>query len=369
MSTEKKNILIVGGGTGGHISPGIALCEYCAANGIDAYLLVGTVDAKFNYLKEVDDAHRLFYSAPPFTKNPFKLPVFLLRFFMAASAAKRIIRKHKIDCIVGMGGYVSAPALWAAHSMKKPLYLCEQNTVPGKVTLLFAKKAKAILTTFDDTRRFVKTAFAEKCICVGNPVRGKVLVDVDKKKAQAFFNLEHCDKVILAIGGSQGARAINELVLGMKRAYPDEFSRIGVIWCTGAASYEKYRTIIREDQGLGSLFISPFVEDVGLAYRASDIAISRSGAGVMMELAAMSVPSILIPYPFAASDHQNKNADVFARSGASLKIDNKDASPEKVGPMILDILSSSQKLRVMSEKSKAEAKIDASERIIKAVTE
>ena len=369
MSTAKKNILIVGGGTGGHISPGIALCEYCAANGIDAYLLVGTVDAKFNYLKEVDEEHRLFYSAPPFTTNPLKLPFFLMRFFFAARNARKIIKRRKIDIVIGMGGYVSAPALWAAHSMKKPIYLCEQNTVPGKVTMLFAKKAKAILTTFDDTRFFVKPQVAAKCVCVGNPVRGKVLVDVEQKKARSFFNLEHCDKVILAIGGSQGARAINELVLGMKRAFPEEFSRIGVIWCTGAGSYEKYRTIIREDQGLGSLFISPFVEDVGLAYRASDIAISRSGAGVMMELAAMSVPSILIPYPYAAADHQNKNADVFARSGASLKIDNRDATPDKVAPLILDILGSETKLRAMSAKARSEAKIDAAARIVKAVTE
>ena len=215
----------------------------------------------------------------------------------------------------------------------------------------------------------MKPAIAEKCVCVGNPVRGKVLTDADQRTARSVFNLEHCDKVILAIGGSQGARAINELVLGMKRAYPDEFSRIGIIWCTGAQSFEKYRAVLREDPGLGSIFISPFVEDVGLAYRASDLAISRSGAGVMMELAAMAIPSILIPFPFAAADHQNKNADVFARSGASLKVDNKDATPEKLAPRILDILGSEQKLRVMSAKAKAEAKIDAAERIIAAVTE
>jgi len=369
MSTAKKNILITGGGTGGHISPGIALCEYASANGIDAYLLVGKVDAKFNYLKEVDDEHRLFYSAPAFTKNLFKFPLFVLRFFIAVTAAKNIIRKKKIDCVIGMGGYVSAPALWAAASLKKPIYLCEQNTVPGKVTVAFAKKAKAILTTFEDTKHFVKPVTAAKCICAGNPVRGKVLADADKQKARAFFNLKHCEKVILAIGGSQGALVINELVLGMKRSFAEDFSRIGIIWCTGAKSFEKYRAIIQEDAGMGSVFISPFIEDVGLAYLAADIAISRSGSGVMMEMAAMSLPSILIPYPHAAADHQNKNADVFARSGASLKIDNKDAGAAKVAPLILDILSSKQKLRMMSAKAKSEAKTDAAAQIIKIVTE
>jgi UDP-N-acetylglucosamine--N-acetylmuramyl-(pentapeptide) pyrophosphoryl-undecaprenol N-acetylglucosamine transferase len=118
---------------------------------------------------------------------------------------------------------------------------------------------------------------------------------------------------------------------------------------------------------MGSIYISPFVEDVGLAYRACDIAISRSGSGVMAELALLGVPSILIPYPYAAADHQNKNADVFARSGASVKISNKDATAAVVAPMILDILSSEQKLSQMRKKSLSEAFPNSARDIIQAV--
>ncbi|HEY1405194.1 MAG TPA: undecaprenyldiphospho-muramoylpentapeptide beta-N-acetylglucosaminyltransferase [Spirochaetota bacterium] len=368
MNFTKKSILIVGGGTGGHISPGIALYEECRAQGIDAYLLVGKNDLKFTYLREIGKEHLLVYGAPPFTKNPFKLPFFALRFFAAVFAARRLFAANGIECVIGMGGYVSAPALFAARAFKKPYWLCEQNTVPGKVTFQFAKKARALFTTFEDTKRFVKPAIAAKCVTVGNPVRKKVLVSIDQREAKKVFNLDHCEKVVLVIGGSQGALTLNELVVGIKTKFPEDFSRVGIIWCTGAQSFEKYRAIVREQKGMGSIFISPFVEDVGVAYRACDLAISRSGAGGMAEIAAMALPSILIPYPYAAADHQNKNADVFARTGAAIKIANADATPEKVAPVILDILMSEQKSAAMAKKVYAEGRIRAAKDIIEAVS-
>jgi UDP-N-acetylglucosamine--N-acetylmuramyl-(pentapeptide) pyrophosphoryl-undecaprenol N-acetylglucosamine transferase len=369
MAVPKKSILITGGGTGGHLSPGIALFEECRASGIDCYMLIGERDRKFTYLHEVDSDRLLHYNAPTLTKNPFKLPFFVLRFFFTVFRARRILRKYNIEAVIGMGGYVSAPMLFAARMKGLPYWLCEQNTVPGKVTFSFAKKARAIFTTFEDTKKFVKPQMAAKCVTVGNPVRKKVFVDSTVHDARKVFSLDHCDKVILVIGGSQGALSLNELVVGMKTKFLDEFSRIGIIWCTGAGSFEKYRTLVREQNNMGSIFISPFVEDIGMAYRASDLAIARSGSGVMVELAAMGVPSILIPFPYAADDHQNKNADVFARSGASEKVDNKQATAEYIAPMVLDILSSDQRLALMSKKALSEARIDAAKRIIMVVTQ
>lgn len=367
MNFTKKNILIVGGGTGGHISPGIALYEECRVNGIDAYLLIGNVDRRFVYLSEVDDEHRIYYGAPPFTKNPFKLPFFLLRFFFAVLRARSIFSRYGIEGVIGMGGYVSAPALFAAKVFGKPYWLCEQNTVPGKVTNLFAKHARAIFTTFEDTNRFIKPIFASKCVVAGNPVRKKAIIDVDKKSAMRHFGLDHCERVILVIGGSQGAISLNELVVGIKTRFAEDFPRVGIIWCTGALSFEKYRGILREQKGMGSIYISPFVEEVGLAYRASDVAICRSGAGVMVELAAMGIPSILIPFPFSAADHQDKNADVFARSGAAIKIVNSEATAEKVAPVLADLLASDSRLSLMSKRALAEAKVNAANVIMQAV--
>lgn len=359
-----KKILIVGGGTGGHISPGIAIYEECLKNNFDVYLLVGNSDRKFKYLKEIEEKRLLSYGAPTLTKNIFKLPLFTIKFILAILKMKNYIRKMDIRYVIGMGGYVSAPALLAAKSLNVPIYLCEQNTVPGRVTQYFAKHANKIFTTFKDSNKFIKEEYQHKIFCVGNPVRKSVLDFIEKNDAKKHFNLQHCEKVILAIGGSQGAVKINELIQNLKINYSEELKNVGIIWCTGKYSFETYRSKVYENSDMGSIYISPFIDNVGIAYAACDLAIARSGAGVMMELAAKAVPSIFIPYPHAAMDHQTKNAEDFTNSGASVTISNNDAVPEVVGPVIFDLLSNSRKLKQMSQKMLENAKIDSTEKII-----
>jgi len=360
MEMTSLRVLIVGGGTGGHISPGIALYEALKKKKADVRFLVGKSDLRFSYIKSLGD-DLLLYGAPPFTKNIFKLPFFVLRFFFAYLKSKRILKRLAIDTVVGMGGYVSAPMLLAAKRKGVAINLCEQNSVPGRVTRLFSKYAVNIFSTFESTREFLK--YNEQYVYAGNPIRDNVFVQVSKDEAKEFFNLKHCSKVILAIGGSQGALKINQLIFGIKKAFPNEFKDVGIIWSTGDFSHAEYKKKVHEEIDEGSIFLSPFITDVGYAYRACDIAISRSGAGVMMELAAMGVPSILIPYPFAADDHQSKNADEFVAKGAALKVANEDATPERVGPMIIDLLESRIKLNKMSELSLAAAKRSAGDDI------
>ena len=139
-------------------------------------------------------------------------------------------------------------------------------------------------------------------------------------------------------------------------------TNIGIIWSTGDFSYGRYEEAMRETADAGSIYLSPFIEKVGLAYRASDMAISRSGSGVMMELAAMGVPSMLIPFPYAAMNHQDKNADVFVESGAAIKITNEDAVPEKVGPVLHELLKNPTALRKMSARALESALPDAAAR-------
>lgn len=356
------SVLIIGGGTGGHISPGIALYEEMKQRGMNVTFLTGRRDARFSSLKDVSKDDLFYYGAPSFTKNIFKLPFFAMAFFRAMKSAKRLFKSRKVTAVIGMGGYVSAPALMAARLAKIDFYLCEQNTVPGKVTFLFEKHAKRLFGTFESSELYLK--FREKYTVTGNPIRKKVFTDISKTEARKVFNLSHAKKVILAIGGSQGALRLNELVVGLKTKFPDEFSEIGVIWSTGDLSFEKYNRIVTENFKSGAVYLSPFIENVGAAYMACDLAISRSGSGVMVELAAMSIPSVLIPYPHAAADHQNKNADEFVAKGASIKISDSDATAEISGETILELLSNERQLRRMSEKAGAAAKIDAAEKIV-----
>lgn len=363
-----KNILIVGGGTGGHINPGIALYEkFREEDMFRPFFLTGIKDLRFASIADIDKDTLFTYSAPALTKNFLKLPFFVLKFVGSVLKALRIIRKLNITGLVGMGGYASAPALIAAKLMKVPIFLCEQNTVPGRVTTTFEKQCEAVFSTFKESLEYLK--FKEKFIHCGNPIRNNVLMSVSRSEAKKAFNLSHCEKIILVIGGSQGALTLNDLVFGLKMQYPGDFKNIGIIWSTGDYSFDKYRERIQNEIEAGSIYLSPYIKRVGKAYNACDVAISRSGAGVMMELAAAGVPSVLIPYPYAAMDHQSKNADSFVEAGAAVKIMNEDAVPEKVAPALFELLNSSKKLKLMSENARKVSIPDSADIIVSKIKE
>jgi len=335
---KQRRVLISGGGTGGHLSPGVAIYEEMKARELRPLFCAGTADSRFPIMESISPRDLIYYNAPPFTKNIFKLPFFVFRFFAAVIKIAKIIRKKNIDAVLGMGGYVSAPALFAANMLKVPIFLCEQNSVPGKVTAIFEKKAKRIYGTFEVSKEYLKNK--EAFVNAGNPIRKHVLEYVSKEEAKKAFHLGHCSKVVLLIGGSQGALKLNELMLDLRKKYSAEMSNVGIIWSTGTASYDEFREKVYElDEG--SIYLAEYINKVGLAYRASDLAISRSGSGVMMELAALGVPSILIPYPFAAMDHQSKNADIFCAEGASIKISDNDVSADKFAPVFFELLNNS----------------------------
>lgn len=354
--------MITGGGTGGHISPGIALFEEIKARGTEAIFLAGKKDRKFSSFDNLSEKEALFYGAPTFTKNIIKLPVFLLKFFLAFLKARRIIKKQNVSAVVGMGGYVSAPALLAARSLKVPLFLCEQNGVPGKVTRLFEKNALRIYGTLESSTEYLKNKAS--FMHAGNPIRRDVIRGESREEARKAFHLDHCRQVILVIGGSQGALTLNNLIFGLKKKYPTELKDVGIIWSTGAYSYEKFKEEVHNEMEGGSIYLSSYIDRVGLAYRASDIAISRSGAGVMMELAATGIPSFLIPYPYAADNHQEKNADDFVKAGAAVKIPDTEATPEKVAPILFDLLGNPRNLEKMSRNALEAARPEAARVII-----
>jgi UDP-N-acetylglucosamine--N-acetylmuramyl-(pentapeptide) pyrophosphoryl-undecaprenol N-acetylglucosamine transferase len=357
MGMSGAGLLIVGGGTGGHISPGIALYEVFKEKGVDVYLLAGNNDRRFSSIADVESEDLHLYGAPSFTRNVLKMPIFVTRFILSILRALRILKKLSIDGVISMGGYVSAPAIIAAIVAGIPFYLCEQNSIPGRVTRFFSKRAKIVFTTFSATGNY----FSENVRVdhFGNPIRRRVFTDAGREAARRHFSLGHCKRVILAIGGSQGALRINELIFGLKKKFPAEFKDVGLIWSTGEFSYGDYKMKV-QNVGGGSVFLSSFIDDIGLAYEASDLAISRAGAGVMAELAATALPSILIPYPYAAMDHQDLNADEFVIAGAAVKISNEDALPEKVGTELFDLLHNKMRLSQMARNASAISRRNAS---------
>ena len=361
--TDQPCVCIVAGGTGGHISPGIALYEAFREAECKPIVLSGKRDMRFSSLRLVAEGDLVLYRAPSFSRNLFKIIVFPAMFLAAVMAARSLMRRRHVRAVIGMGGYVSAPALVAAKMLKIPFFLCEQNSVPGKVTRFFEKDAAGIFGTFAGTTRFLKAG--GRYLQVGNPIRRNAVASVRAEEARKAFHLAHSKHVVLVIGGSQGARRLNELIYGMKTGYRDELSNVGIIWSTGDLSYEEYKEKMYREIGEGSIYLSPFIEQVGLAYQAADLAIARAGAGVMMELAAMGLPSILVPYPYAADNHQERNADEFVEAGAAVKISDKDAVPDKVMPILVDLLHNPRALQRMSRRARSLARLDAAERIVK----
>jgi UDP-N-acetylglucosamine--N-acetylmuramyl-(pentapeptide) pyrophosphoryl-undecaprenol N-acetylglucosamine transferase len=364
---DKLSVLIIGGGTGGHIFPGISLYEEFKSKGIKAAMLIGKKDIGFSPLSGIKKEDIFVYSAPSFTKNIFLLPFFIINFLLAVFRVVMLLKKIKADSVIGMGGYVSAPALAAAGILKTPVFLCEQNSVPGKVTLLFAGKARKIFTTFSTTKDYIKENSKHKVIHAGNPIRKNILTKKSKEEAKKFFHLSHCKKVILVIGGSQGALQINELFMQIKKLYANELKNTGVIWITGDYSYKKFKEELGKMGTDGSMYLSPFIDEIGLAYKASNLTLSRSGAGGVMEFACFGLPSILIPYPYAADNHQEKNAEEFERAGAAIRVRKDEANPEKLGGIIADILSNTNQLSRMAEKARSLAKVNAAADIVNAV--
>jgi UDP-N-acetylglucosamine--N-acetylmuramyl-(pentapeptide) pyrophosphoryl-undecaprenol N-acetylglucosamine transferase len=364
---DNFSVLITGGGTGGHIFPGISLYEEFREKKIKASLLLGKKDMNFSPLLKINKNDIYLYGAPTFTKNIFKAPLFVINFLKAAIKTVMLLKRLNIDSVIGMGGYVSAPAIAAAGFLKIPVFLCEQNSVPGKVTLLFAGKAKKIFTSFSVTKDYLKESLKSRVIFAGNPLRKVIFTKAGREEAKKFFHLSHCKNVILIIGGSQGALQINELFLDIKKMYSSELKDTGVIWITGDFSYKKIKEELDRLGTNGSVYMSPFIDEVGLAYKASNLAISRSGAGGVLEFASVGLPSVLIPYPHAADNHQEKNADAFDLAGASVKIRKDETNPEKLGGIIVDILSNPNQLSRMSERAKSLAKINAAKDIVDAV--
>ena len=358
-------VMIVGGGTGGHISPGIALYEEFTANNIKAIFLTTKKDLNFSSFEVLNKGSLYWYSAVPFARNPLKLPLFFIKFFFAFVKALILLQKQSVRTVIGMGGYASAPALAAAKLRGVPYFLCEQNSVPGKVTRLFESNARNIFGAFKVSEKFLKNK--NGFIFTGNPLRKNSVQGISNIEARKYFHLESSKKVLLVIGGSQGAVRLNELIFSLKEKYSQKFQNIGIIWSTGGKPYKEYKEKLESNIKGGAIYLSPYIEKMGLAYKACDLAISRSGAGVMFELAANAVPSILIPYPFAADNHQDLNADAFVDAEASIKVKDIDAIADQMAPLLFDLLENNRLLTKMSEAAFKEAKFDAALKIVRQV--
>lgn len=323
-----KRIIISGGGTGGHIFPAIAIAN--ALKTLDAETEILFVGA--NGRMEMDKVPAAGYKIigldiQGFQRNGLLKNVFL-PFKIIGSVLKSlsIIKNFKPHAVVGVGGYASGPLLYAASLKNIPYLLQEQNSYAGVTNKYLGKKAKKVCVAFDDMDRFFK---ADKIIKTGNPVReNAVAVNGKKDEAIAYFELDPNKKTILVVGGSLGALTLNNSIMAGLEMFQN--AGIQVIWQTGRYYY---RSIIErygnqsKDTGIK---IHEFLNRMDLAYAASDLIISRAGAGTIAELCLIGKPVILVPSPNVAEDHQTKNAKALLTKNAAVMIADKHAEFELV---------------------------------------
>lgn len=354
-------VIISGGGTGGHIFPALAIANEISARNPGAEILfVGALDRM--EMERVPEAGYRITGLPvkgfPRDKNIKKTALFALSLLKSSRKAQKIIKDFKPSIAIGVGGFASGPLLRAAARKRIPTLIQEQNSYAGITNKLLGKKAGIICVAYENMDRYFP---AEKIVITGNPVRENLVRKTDnKKEGLSFFGLKEGDKVLLILGGSLGARSVNEAVL--KNLELIAASGIQVIWQTGAIYYHEILERMK-DVTPPNLHIREFLSQMDLAYAAADLVISRAGAGTLSELCLVGKPALLVPSPNVAEDHQTKNAMALVKKGAAQMIPDHDAA-EQLFPEAFRIIRDPEKCRQLSHNISKLAKPDATRRIV-----
>lgn len=357
-------IIIAGGGTGGHIFPAVAIGHALQRLSPGAVLLFVGAEGKMEMEKVPQEGFKIVglpiagFNRTHLWKNislPFKLLKSILK-------AKQIIRDFKPDAAIGVGGYASFPILNAAQGLGIPTLIQEQNSYAGKSNKILAKKAGAVCVAYEGMEQFFPK---EKLLTTGNPVRKAIAQSaITSEEGRAAFGVDGSGKVILIVGGSLGAKSINEAVGADLKDLIAE--GISVIWQTGKPYYE---TAQQQAAAFGSnVKVFDFIRQMDYAYAAADLVVSRAGALTIAELCIAAKPVIFVPYPFAAEDHQTSNAMALVQHNAAQLVRDADAASELI-PKLKTLLHDEATQTIMQQALQRLAIRDADERIANKVIE
>lgn len=345
-NNDSLRVIVSGGGTGGHIFPAVSIANAIKAKYPQAEILFVGAEGRME-MHRVPAAGYKIIGLPIAgfnRKNMLKNIIVLWKILKSERMAKKIIKDFRPMVAVGVGGYASGPTLKVAGNMGIPTLIQEQNSYAGVTNKILAKSAKKICVAYEGMERFFPK---EKIVLTGNPVRqGLVDSKISKEEASKKFGLDKNLKTVLIIGGSLGARTLNESVLG----HLDEIrnSDVQFIWQTGKYYSEEIKRRMAEVEPLANLRVMDFISDMDYAYSAADLVVSRAGAGSISELCVLNKPAILIPSPNVAEDHQTKNAMALANKNAALFLKDSDA-PGKLIEMAISTVNDADLLRTLSE--------------------
>ena len=359
----KHKFIISGGGTGGHIYPAIAIANELKSRFPDAeFLFVGAQD-KMEMQKVPQAGFPIIglWIAGLQRKLTLQNLLFPIKLINSLWKSRAIIKGFKPDVVIGTGGFASGPLLQMANSLNIPTVIQEQNSYPGITNKLLSKKANKICVAYENLDRFFPK---EKMILTGNPVR-QDLIDIDSKREEAikYFNLDASKKTLLVLGGSLGARRVNQLI--EKELPLFDSLNVQIIWQCGKFyfdQYNKYNTNANQ-QPTTNIQVLAFIDRMDLVYAAADFVISRAGASSVSELSIVGKPVLFIPSPNVAEDHQTKNAKAIVDRKGALMLKESELD-EKFNTVFSDLVANENLQKQLSESIKKLAKIHATSNIV-----
>jgi len=358
---RELRVLIAGGGTGGHVFPALAIGQAFLTRIVNANILyIGARQgAEARIIPKAGGKLRMLwisgFSRRHMLRN-FLLPLKLIVSFFQSTQLLISFRPH---VVIGTGGYVMGPVLWTAQRMGFPTLLQEQNSYPGYTTRVLARHARIVCVGFKDA---VLRLAGSRVEVTGNPLRPSFCT-LDREKAHASWDLDFQRPTLLVFGGSAGAHSINTAV---DAALPRLLDRWNLIWQTGRTDVSSSTNIALLEDAIEQkkLVVREFIENMPEAYAVSDLAICRSGAMTLAELAATGLPAILIPYPYATDDHQTANAQAVVAAGAAVMISDSQLNEDTLFTAVNRLFASESERKQISEQMKSLAKRDAAERIV-----
>ncbi|MGA1824166.1 MAG: undecaprenyldiphospho-muramoylpentapeptide beta-N-acetylglucosaminyltransferase [bacterium] len=353
---NKITVLLVGGGTGGHIYPGIALAtEFEKCNYIKTMMIITQKEGDIAIVSK----ERIEYQTLPFTGMKWN------QMWKAFWCSWFIISTRKPSLVIGLGAYVSFPVVMVAWIRRIPVCIQEQNLLPGLANRVLGRISKRIFLSFERTRNYFPSS---KTMVAGNPIRPIIkLTEKEKKNQLKYLGLSLDRYTILVCGGSLGAHSINKAMVDaidvLKSDTKENLSRVQIIHQTGEKDYGMVRDHYVKNNVLS--VVQPFFFNIMVLYALCDLIVSRSGAGIVAEVTAMGKPAIVIPYPYAKGNHQKDNAQAMAENGAAFMIEDRNLTGESLAEHIMRVLDKPGMINTMGESSKRMGHEDAAVRIVR----
>ncbi|MGR3320032.1 MAG: undecaprenyldiphospho-muramoylpentapeptide beta-N-acetylglucosaminyltransferase [Candidatus Anammoxibacter sp.] len=357
-------VVFAGGSTGGHLMAGLSLAQEIKTVYPESEILFFATSKHFEK-KCIQEKGFLFKNLKHTTGKKGSIVQklkFLTGIFLDTILSGITIVKFKPDIIVGLGGYSSTPPIIAATVLFLPFVLIDQNLMPGRMNRLFSRWAREVYCHFQQSTEWLGKA--KSVVTTGNPIRREIL-DAKKDASAKYLGLSLKKKTILIMGGSQGSRVINEIMINCLSDFEKSADRVQVIHCTGEQNFNEVKDAYKQYKI--DAYICPFLSNVEFAYSMADVIISRAGAGTITEITAIGLPAILIPYPFAADNHQYYNALELSRHGAAYLVDQDDFTVSTALDLIKGLLMDEEKRNDMMAKSRKLGKPDAAKLILKRI--